>query len=232
MWRLSEYGMYDRSHTVHRLPVHLPNQQNVYFKEGTEQEALKKAQAQNTKLTAWFQLNCSDPQARVLKYTEIPQQYVFNERAKKWQQRRARNPSIIRMYSVSPNDEERFFLRLLLLHVPGARNFKELRTVEGVEAPTFKDACKLLRLLEDDSMWDATLQEAEVSKMPNQLRFLFATILALNQPRDPHILWANHKESMAQDFCRHFPTECAEQHALHHIDNILKQYGELHFLKD
>ena len=81
------------------------------------------------------------------------------------------------MYSVNQKDQERFYLRLLLLHVqvPWAKDYKDLRTVNGVEAPTFKEACTLLRLLEDDSIWDATLHEAENFKMPSQLWFMFAT---------------------------------------------------------
>lgn len=36
--------MHDRSHSVMRLPVHLPNQQRVIFEEGNEQEAFLRAQ--------------------------------------------------------------------------------------------------------------------------------------------------------------------------------------------
>lgn len=31
MWRLYKYPLYDRSHAVERLPVHLPFQQTVIF---------------------------------------------------------------------------------------------------------------------------------------------------------------------------------------------------------
>ena len=38
-WRLSEYRMHSQSHTVVRLPVHLPDQSPVYFHKGKEVEA-------------------------------------------------------------------------------------------------------------------------------------------------------------------------------------------------
>ncbi|GBN21875.1 hypothetical protein AVEN_157151-1 [Araneus ventricosus] len=39
MWRLLGSHMHDRSHAVMRLPVHLPNQKGVTFKDGHEEEA-------------------------------------------------------------------------------------------------------------------------------------------------------------------------------------------------
>jgi hypothetical protein len=50
MWRLLESKMHDRSHAVHRLPVHLSNQQRITFEEGHEEEALLAAQTGRTKL--------------------------------------------------------------------------------------------------------------------------------------------------------------------------------------
>ena len=34
LWRLNKYRLHEHSHTIVRLPVHLPNQQMVYFREG------------------------------------------------------------------------------------------------------------------------------------------------------------------------------------------------------
>ena len=47
------------------------------------------------------------------------------------------------MYSVSlASDIQRFCLRLLLLHVPGAISFEDLRTVHGITYPTIKEAAQ------------------------------------------------------------------------------------------
>ena len=83
LWRLLEYRMHEPSHTIYRLAIHLPEQQRVYFRQGEEAAALERARTRKTHLTAWFQLNEDDPDARQYLYTEVPQHYVFNERSKK-----------------------------------------------------------------------------------------------------------------------------------------------------
>ena len=54
------------------------------------------------------------------------------------------------MYTCSPLAGERYYLRLLLTVVPGAKSFEGLRTIAGIEYPTFREACRALGLLEDD----------------------------------------------------------------------------------
>jgi hypothetical protein len=121
VWRLLESPMHDRSHTVIRLPVHLPNQQRITFEAGQEEEALEASRTGMTKLEAWFKLNEDDVNARNLLYTDIPYHYVYVKN--KWQQRqRGANKVVARMYVVGIKDEERFYLRLLLLHIKGAKN--------------------------------------------------------------------------------------------------------------
>ena len=44
------------------------------------------------------------------------------------ERKRGGEKTIARMYTVSVKDEERFYLKLLLLHVPGAATFEFLRT--------------------------------------------------------------------------------------------------------
>ena len=67
---------------------------------------------------------------------------MFNKTHKRWDQRKQGGDKIIsRMYSVSPKEGERFYLRMLLLHVPGARNYDDLKTINGVTVETFHDAC-------------------------------------------------------------------------------------------
>ena len=117
-WRLSEFSMHKQSHIVTRLPVHLPLQHNVYFKSGEEETALTQAHNRCTMLTALFKLNENNPESRSLLYTDIPLKYVFKKDT--WVARKRGAARILpRMYAVSARDQERFFLRILLLHVPG-----------------------------------------------------------------------------------------------------------------
>ena len=227
-WRISEFLMHQQSHSIVRLPVHLPRQQPVYFQQGTEEEALQRAGTQDTMLTAWFKLNNSDAEAKQYLYPEVPAHFVFDKKNKKWKPRkRGGNNIIARMYSVSPKDMERFSLRLLLLHVPGATSYENLRTVNGVTVETFEEACHLLHLHEDDTQWDHALTEAATFQMPAQLRCLFATICIQCTPRSALQLWLSHKDSMTEDF-RHrhsLSPDQADSLALQDIQSILIQAG-------
>ena len=68
--------MQARSHTIVRLPVHLPRLQPVYFNEGNKQ-SLQTAFDGPTQLTAWFTLNQNVPEARSLLYTQVTNHYRF-----------------------------------------------------------------------------------------------------------------------------------------------------------
>ena len=227
-WRLSEYKLYDHSHTIIRLPVHLPDQQPIYFHQGHEAEAVERASNIDTHLTAWFKLNESNEDARQYLYTDIPTYYVFNKTHKRWDEHKKGGSKIIsRMYSVSPKDRERFYLRMLLLHVPGATSFDELKTIDGQTAVTFHEACKLRHLLDDDREWDNTMTEASNFRMPRELRVLFATICIHSQPENPFELWQKFKTYMIEDYTKTLSIPEAERHALSEIHAILNQSGSI-----
>ena len=78
-WRLFSFELQDKSHTIIRLAVHLPRQENVYFHAGDEVEALERAEIGLTHLTAWFELNRTNPDASQYYYVEIPYHFVFNK---------------------------------------------------------------------------------------------------------------------------------------------------------
>lgn len=93
-----------------------------------------------------------------------------------------------RLYAVSPRENEKYFLRLLLLHVKGAVSYEYLRTVGGIEYPTFQSACRALGLLEGDDEWENCLNEATLIAPPAIIRSLFTTILVFCQLSDPYLL--------------------------------------------
>jgi len=51
---------------------------------------------------------------------------------------------------------------MLLNYVKSATSYKHLRTVDGREHNTFKDACITMGLLADNNEWDQALEEAGV----------------------------------------------------------------------
>src|SRR5580765_5147656 len=134
-------------------------------------------------------------------YTDIPYHYVYDKKETKWKSRKKGGEKIIsRLYTVSIKDIERFYLRLLLLHVAGAKRFEDLKTVNGVLYETFKDAAIAKNLVETDDLWEKTLEDATESNMPAQLRELFAYICIFGTPIDVPAIWNKCKDLMIEDF--------------------------------
>ncbi|XP_065664483.1 uncharacterized protein LOC136086136 [Hydra vulgaris] len=52
----------------------------------------------------------------------------------------------------------------------GATSWADLRTVNGIVLETFREACVLKGLLQDDTEWQNTLFEAVLTRMPKQIR--------------------------------------------------------------
>ena len=118
----------------------------------------------NSHITAWFDLNIHVDHARTILYKDIPKFYKFEK--SKWVRRTRGGEKIIgRMYNVSPNEVELFHLRILLLTVPGATSFVDLKTFEGLY-DTFVEVCTARHLTENDQQWEDTLREAALTHMP------------------------------------------------------------------
>ena len=130
------------------------------------------------------------------------------------------------MYSVNPKEGERFYLRLLLLHVPGATSFASLKIVNDEIYETFREACIARGILEGDDEWDRTLQEVEDIGTPRQLQHTFCFLLIHAELNNPVQLWTNHRDGMIQDFARTMNEANAEIAALNFIATVIKQSGK------
>ena len=137
------------------------------------------------------------------------------------------------MYSVSMKDSERYFLRVLLLHVAGATSFDNLLTVEEKLYPTFHEAAKARGLTTDENVWDTTLVDAACAAMPRQLRELFAYICIFGGSSDLSNLWIKHKENLIEDFARTHNHPCndecetCESYALRDISDTLLTHAKM-----
>ena len=123
---------------------------------------------------------------------------MFKAKEKEWKPRQE-GIAIGRMYTCNPLAGERYYLRLLLTIIPGAQSFEHLRTVDGREYSTFKDACRALGLLQDDREWISCFTEAVNFATGNSLRILFATALLYQEVSDPLALWTMFSESLCDD---------------------------------
>jgi hypothetical protein len=61
----------------HTLFVHLPFEQTVYFKPGSEEDVLLRARNSDSTLLPWFELNQIDIIANQYLYHNIPNYYTF-----------------------------------------------------------------------------------------------------------------------------------------------------------
>jgi len=147
--------------------------QTLYFQASSDPRDVIE-QAKGTKLMAWFKLNRHDNTAHMFTYPEIPANYSWKKN--KWHSR-ARNLHVLsRLVLVHPKDRERFCLRLLLLHVKGATDYADLRSVpwmnNGEPFLSYREAALARGLLTDDNEWQDCLQEAAVYRLGPQLRHL------------------------------------------------------------
>ena len=182
-----------------RLPVHLPNEQNVIICDNSTEEQLIESIEQATMFIDYFELNKNNPQARKYLYSDIPSHYTFkkekfdNKNVMHWSPRKNCFNTIGRMYPVSPNQTELFNFRILLFNIKGATSVDDLKIIKGEIHPTFTVACLALGLIEDDNEWKHFMTEATSWMMPQQLRLLFVRILIHYQPVHPKNLWNDFK---------------------------------------
>ncbi|XP_044005460.1 uncharacterized protein LOC122850368 [Aphidius gifuensis] len=225
--RIFGRSLQKKSHSIMRLPVHLPNQQSVIFSDEGTEDSIRTALEKTTMLIEYFALNRRDPVARQYTYAEIPSHFVFKKsssssnKSLSWETRQKQFSVVGRMYSISPHQVELFHLRLLLLSFKGATSFENLRTVDGMIFDTYHGACLARGLIEDDSEWARALTEGEIWMMPRQLRNLFSSILMHCQPSSPGELWEQFKDALSQDFQRDHSLSNSHSRAYHEINNLL-----------
>eukprot|EP00919_Chromeraceae_sp_WS-2016_P006375 GHVR01014966.1.p1 GENE.GHVR01014966.1~~GHVR01014966.1.p1 ORF type:complete len:161 (+),score=0.44 GHVR01014966.1:314-796(+) len=106
-------------------------------------------------------------------YNEIPMNYTWNKKEKKWNRRVISTGAIGRVFTVHPNNFECYFLRLLLHTVRGPTSFTFLKTIDEYVCETFRETCNKLGLLKNDTHWDATLLEAAGCASACKIRYLF-----------------------------------------------------------
>ena len=151
IWQLWEYPTREEFPPVHALPVHLPNEQPVYFEADIEQLDLQQRLDRSTsKLIEFFNYNRDNLDERQFLYQEFPGHYVWLPKEKKWRPRKKRF-AVGRIYHCSLTAGEKYYMRMLLTVVPGLSSFEYLRTLDDVVHPTFQAACVARGLLDDDS---------------------------------------------------------------------------------
>ena len=93
-----------------------------------------------------------------------------------------------RMRFIPPTADamDAYHLRMLLNVVVGPKKNSDLKMVDGEMCESYKRACFVRGLIEDDAEWDQCLTEATtMTAMPAQIRQLFVIILTSGFPLNP-----------------------------------------------
>ncbi|XP_030479392.1 uncharacterized protein LOC115696639 [Cannabis sativa] len=200
MWRIYGFIINEMYPSVYSLHLHLEDQQSITFHGNADlNNILNSDRYQKSMLTEFFATNKVDENAKRLLYKEFPQHYVWDNQHKQWTPRKKKKV-IGRIVTANPLEGERYYLRSLLSHVRGPTSFEDLRSIDGIVAPTFRDAATMRGLLQTDNTLEDCLQEASIFQMPNSLRRLFATILVFCNPNNPRYLWERFEKDMSVDY--------------------------------
>ncbi|PWZ18654.1 ATP-dependent DNA helicase PIF1 [Zea mays] len=230
LWRIYGFELSQISPPVMQLQLHLPNMHMVAFHERQMvKRVVNRPGADRSMLTAYFEANRLHEEARGILYRDFPEWYTWQSgKGKVWQRRkRDTGGQVGRIVSAHPAEGERYYLRVLLNHVTGAASYVDLRTVDGVTLPTFREAAERRGLLESDNTLDECLTERALFQMPSALRRLFATILVYCEPSDVAVLWQKHKDSMSEDYQHRSQNKThVEQMVLIDIRNMLQSMGK------
>ena len=217
-WRIFSFRMHDNSHTIIRLPVHLPQLQQVFYVEGEEAAALERARRKPSMLNDYFELNQRREAVDIL-YQNIPEHFTWGNG---WKRRQRETKTIGRLHFVDPKNSELFYLRVLLLHVANATSFENLRTVNEVQYSTFKEAAISLGLAAKDEEWNCCMEEASQSRTP---RALFAILCVLCNLTDPAELLHRFREYLSKDFMRDHDEINAFALCCRDLDRMLENYN-------
>jgi hypothetical protein len=201
-WRLFNFNLNGMYPHVQRLPVHLEDEQLVFVSEGDNfRQALRNESFGKTQLTEFFAFNADNPSTSVA-YISFPESHTWDPKTKKWKTRKRRFDTIGRIFSVSPKENELFYLRMLLnsLHSSGKTSFTDLRTINGIRYNSYREAAAHLGFTNDDFEWFACMRDAASSKMPTAMRQLLFIILTFNEVENPKNLLDSFILELAEDF--------------------------------
>ncbi len=112
-------------------------------------------------------------------------------------------------------------------------NYADLKTINGQQCDTFKEACVALGILNDDAEHRKCLEESVQRDMPAQLRSLFCMILVYCEPLNAGELWTDFKKSMSDDVTHMLRKNDVQTFTDTQIENeTLKRIEtELHFME-
>jgi ATP-dependent DNA helicase PIF1 len=172
MWRIYGFELSQISPPVMQLQLHLLNIHMVAFhKWQMVERVVNRPGVDRSMLTAYFEENRLHEEARGILYRDFPEWYTWQSgKGKVWQRRKQDTCGLVgRIVPAHSAEGERYYLHVLLNHVTGTASYVDLRTVDGVTLPTFREAAERRGLLESDNTLVECLTEPALSQMPSAL---------------------------------------------------------------
>ncbi|KAK2988461.1 hypothetical protein RJ640_007491 [Escallonia rubra] len=186
------------------LHLHLPNLQSVVLHETDDLAHLASDnRISRTMLIGFFRINQLNKDGPKYLYSEFPEHYVWNYGYRTWEPRH-QHFSDGRIVCAKPTEGERYYLRMLLLHVRGPTSFNGLKTVDGAFYSSFRAVAQTYGLLEGDNAIEEYLQKASTFQIPSALRRLFVTLVVHCEVGDPRLLWEKLSSLLFEDCQRSY----------------------------
>ncbi|XP_019188939.1 PREDICTED: uncharacterized protein LOC109183302 [Ipomoea nil] len=223
-WRLFSFEVQYRTPPVERLSFHLPDCQSVVFQDDdTIDHVLNRETVGQSMFNAWFVANQNFKEASLLTYIEMPTKFVWKKDIREWHPRK-KGFSIGRIFYVPPASGEIYYLRCLLNIVRGPKGFQDIRTVNGVEYLTFRDACYAHGLLDDDKEYIDAINEARYWSTAHSLRKLFVVLLTSSSIIRPENVWNQVWQHLCED-AQHYQKRILKQQDLVLTEDEKKNFG-------
>ncbi|KAL3024818.1 hypothetical protein AAZX31_04G146800 [Glycine max] len=203
-WRIFGFPIHARKPVVERLHFHLPGQHSVLYEDDDDiDDILSKPSISDSKFLAWMNSNKCFSEGRNLTYSQFVSKFMYNQKARSWNLRKKGN-TIDRLIWVQPTTGELFYLRMMLTTCKGPTSFEDIRTVENVLYPTYREACFAMGFLQDDREFVEAIKEAKDWGTANYLRKLFVLMLLTGVITKPEELWNQTRNWLAEDIAYHY----------------------------
>jgi Cdc6-like AAA superfamily ATPase len=234
-WRVFEFDIVGRTPTVYQLPVHLSNQQAVFFHSNNADHA---AERSGSLLLTYFARPPGEKFDRMT-YIDFHENFLDHASRPKNMQGveilqlsngrfitpRQRGHAVARMFWVAPNRGEQFYLRVLLSAYP-CRSYDDLIRLGGADCTTFQEAARAVGMADDESEYIRAMQEASTFMTAPRLRH-FIVMLAVNGIPVAS-LWDTFKDQLSEDFINRLGSELvnrAHEKSLVVISRLLRKHG-------
>ena len=156
-WRIFGFPIQGRKPSVERLNFHLPGQYSVLYQDHDDiDDLLSNPSISESKFIAWMNANQAFVEGQSLTYSEFVTKFVYNHKQRCWQLRK-KGYTIGRLQWVPQTTGEIFYLRMMLTVSRGPISSEDIRTVAGVEYPTYREACFAMSFLQDDREFIAAI---------------------------------------------------------------------------